>query len=376
MVHHDKEKGYYYYEYTEKKTRKHIKKVGFATRDEALEAEVERKKQSGLYGSIKVNKKLFEVIEEKLLDIKLHNPISTYSSFDSIYKLHIKPLMTNKAIKEYERIDIVNFMDLLQKKGRSNNTANKVKSFLVNVFNYAVVNKYILFNPINNLKNLPHEPKDTPIWTYEELIKALNAEDDYEFRIFVEFCYYCGIRKSERIITWKDVDFKKGVVSINKHLYENGNQKIILKGRKNKYKDPKKRYKPLIITLNKKLQEDLLAYKEYCKKIDGFSEDWYVFGGYEPIPRSTISNKLERLCKKAGVTRIHPHCLRHSMASIGYNNNLETQLIAARLGDTPEQVYQTYGHLKDDADRAVAEVFDSLDEQESINEKENPDNED
>lgn len=374
MVGYDKIKHYYFYDYIEKKTRKHIRKVGFATKDEALEAELERKKQSGLYGIRKTNKKMFEVIEEKLLDIQLHNPISTYNSFESLYRLHIQPIMINKPIREYERIDVVNYMKDLIKKGRSNNTANKVKSFLVNVFNYAVENRYISYNPINKLKNMQHEPKDTPIWTYEEFVKAKNTETDYMFKMFIEFSFYCGIRKSERIITWRDVDFKKGIVSINKHLYENGNQKIVLKGRKNKYKDPKRRFKPLIITLNKTLQDDLYAYKEYCKKFDGFSEDWYVFGGYIPIPRTTISNKLEKLCKKAGVTRIHPHSLRHSMASIGYNNNLETQLIAARLGDTVEQVYQTYGHLKEDADSAVADVFDELDEKTSIKEEEDPNN--
>lgn len=365
MVFHDKEKGYWGYEYTERKTRKHVKKVGFRTREEAEYAEKKRKEETGLYGEKRVPVKMIhDVIEEKLVDIKLHNPISTYDTFSSLYRLHIKDMLPNKAIKDYQRVDITNYLEKLVNSGRSNNTANKVKSFLVNVFNFALLNRYITFNPINRYPNLDHEPREVTIWTYEQFIKAVECETDYTFKMFLKFLFYCGIRKGERIITWKDIDFEKGVVSINKHYYETGSGKenhIVLKGRKNKYKDPKRRNKPLIITLNKSLIKDLKEYKEYCKKFDGFNENFYVFGGIKTIPRTTIDNKLKRLCKKAGVPVIHPHSLRHSMASLGYNNNFESQLIAARLGDTVEQVHQTYGHLREDADKPLADMMDKLD---------------
>ena len=75
----------------------------------------------------------------------------------------------------------------------------------------------------------------------------------------------------------------------------------------------------------------------------------FIFGGTTHIPFQTVTNNFERYIKKAEVKKIRIHDLRHSHASFLINhgdNQLSTlYIIAQRIGDTPEQILKTYGHL-------------------------------
>ena len=111
MVKIDPKNGKWRFDIYEKKTRKHICKTGFKTKTEAKKAEDDAK-NLGEY-AIQGNKKLYQVIEEKLDEIKVCNAESTYDTFTSLYEHHIKGILIDKPIKNYTRNEISEFFKTL-----------------------------------------------------------------------------------------------------------------------------------------------------------------------------------------------------------------------------------------------------------------------
>ena len=77
------------------------------------------------------------------------------------------------------------------------------------------------------------------------------------------------------------------------------------------------------------------------------------------MPFQTLQHAFERYTKKAGVKQIRIHDLRHSHVSLLINkgeNQLSTiYVIAARLGDSVEMIFKTYGHLFPSSQKEILE---------------------
>ena len=72
---------------------------------------------------------------------------------------------------------------------------------------------------------------------------------------------------------------------------------------------------------------------------------------------TALNKELDRIKEKAGIEGIRVHDLRHSHVSLlielGYSYSIFA--IAKRIGDTPQEVELTYGHLHPDKDRDIGQ---------------------
>jgi len=103
------------------------------------------------------------------------------------------------------------------------------------IFNYAVREDLIMFNPFDRLKGAAREPdKDWKHVTSEELDKLLDACPNQGWRLLIALCRLAGLRRGEALdLTWSDVDWqnhrlriiarktgRQRVVPIQSRLYE------------------------------------------------------------------------------------------------------------------------------------------------------------
>ena len=120
----------------------------------------------------------------------------------------------------------------------------------------------------------------------------------------------------------------------------------------------------LLITQLKKYKkwckETLLGFGKHLKKED------FIFISYQtgrPITDVTILEALRRVIEKAGTKRITPHGLRHTHATILMNANVGILYIAERLGNTPNEIMNTYGHtIHENEERTVSIFSDKMNE--------------
>ncbi|NQU76236.1 MAG: tyrosine-type recombinase/integrase [Planctomycetes bacterium] len=79
------------------------------------------------------------------------------------------------------------------------------------IFNHAVRDDLIIFNPFDRLKGTAPEPdKDWKYVTIEELDKLLDASPAWGWKILIALCRLAGLRRGEALeLTWAAVDWQE-----------------------------------------------------------------------------------------------------------------------------------------------------------------------
>jgi integrase len=79
-----------------------------------------------------------------------------------------------------------------------------------------------------------------------------------------------------------------------------------------------------------------------------------------PLDRHQIARMLKRIAKAAGIGHVHPHQLRHTLATQAINRGMSLEAIAALLGHKTLRMTLVYARV---ADQTVAEAYDAVTDQ-------------
>lgn len=166
-----------------------------------------------------------------------------------------------------------------------------------------------------------------------KLMQAARADDDQFVRLCVEFLARTGLRRSEFLALTVDA-----VVQIGSAYW--------LRVPVGKLHND--RYIPLHPTL-KNLLDDWLA----RRPADLRSNLIFVDHG-RPIPASRVERAVAKTAASAGVGRVTPHQLRHTLATQAINRGMSLEAIAALLGHRSLSMTLVYARI---ADRSVADEY-------------------
>jgi Phage integrase family len=75
---------------------------------------------------------------------------------------------------------------------------------------------------------------------------------------------------------------------------------------------------------------------------------------HELLDRRTVHRYVAAVAKRAGVGHVHPHQLRHTLATQSINRGMSLEAIAALLGHRSMDMTLTYARI---SDRTVAEAY-------------------
>ncbi len=78
-----------------------------------------------------------------------------------------------------------------------------------------------------------------------------------------------------------------------------------------------------------------------------------------PLNRHAVTRMCDRCAKKAGIGHVHPHQLRHTVATQAVNRGMSLEAIAALLGHRSMSMTMTYARI---ADRTVADEYFAVSE--------------
>jgi site-specific recombinase XerD len=78
---------------------------------------------------------------------------------------------------------------------------------------------------------------------------------------------------------------------------------------------------------------------------------------HAPIDRRTVHRIVATTAKKAGIGKVHPHQLRHTLATQAINRGMRLEAIAALLGHQSMDMTLVYARI---ADRVVADEYASV----------------
>ena len=144
------------------------------------------------------------------------SPYSQKSYKSSMHK--ILEAFGEAKIDEIKASACQNIFDELAKKGYKKTTLGSYKQVALQIFDYAVLNDVIEFNPIasvkisRNAKNVEHY-RLPQVQEIEIIKKSINAP----LGLFYFFLLYTGMRRGEALaIDWKDINFEKKTITVNK----------------------------------------------------------------------------------------------------------------------------------------------------------------
>jgi site-specific recombinase XerD len=80
----------------------------------------------------------------------------------------------------------------------------------------------------------------------------------------------------------------------------------------------------------------------------------------QPLNRMVVARMLDRVARDAGVGHVHPHQLRHTLATQAINRGMRIEAIAAMLGHRTLRMTLIYARI---ANRTVAEQYHSVSQQ-------------
>jgi len=280
---------------------------------------------------------------------------STIMTDESINKIYFK-LFNNRYIKDvFNEKNISYWYHDLVNSNKSNTRKSIVITRLKDILKFAYQHKYIdamvyqdcdvlLIQVKYNKKPLT----ERVAWSMDEEIAFLNAtkENDRDYLMFRLFLSL-GCRLGEFLALMpKSIDFIRGKININQQVKPIKQEGAVLTSKLKTNES----YRSILLD-----DHILNELKNYILTMD-LSNDDYLFFSYdkknEPLGRNTFRRKLKYYCKKANVRLIHPHCIRHTLATrlaTNCHNALEINAAARILGHSPSMFVSVYSnHISDE----------------------------
>lgn len=319
------------------------------------EAIYEDQKQINTKDSIKLNDWY-----NKWLDLYKYDSVrpNTIRYYNQVYQSHIRPTLGNRKLKEITQEQIKELLKKLKKQGLGYETRNKVKVLLVDIYNKAIINEYVLKNPAQGIsvKRDKNENKDVRVLSLEEQAIFFECCKGTFYDNFFVVAVQSGLRIGElAALREKDIDFKANVIHVTRTLvyqkYDEDEKKTY------HFEEPKTttstRDVPIstqcAIALKKQfIQKRVISSKapKSKKTPEEFSDLLFTTRFNTPLNSEVISTAIESILAEVNLIRdpleeiqnFSCHCFRHTFATRCFEAGIQPKTVQKYLGHATLQM--------------------------------------
>ena len=308
---------------------------------------------------------------------------STYKRYCRMLETRILPYFGHFHINKIKPTDIMQFYDLLSKdtqlvRKKSNNGKKTLKPLsgktilehhrlLRAMLHKAVYWQLIVSNPAERVQP-PKAMKPKRRYYDDEQCKILLenltelGEEQIKYKVAIILTIFTGVRLGELMgIEWQDVNFKTGIVSINRSSQYLADKGIFTKTLKTESSYREVAIPDFVVSL---LEEYKLWYdkqKSFYGELWTNSNRLFVQADGKPMYPSTISKWFVKYVAQIGLPVINFHGLRHTNATLLISQNIDVAVVAARLGHAQiTTTYNFYVHPIISHNRIAGNVLQNL----------------
>lgn len=311
-------------------------------------------------------KKYVEILLEEMA---VTNAAGTLENYDYVLR-RAGPIFNDYKMEDITPAMIKKYIVDFQANGRNHFTGELVghktvlKHFIIlhRIFASAVENDVIQVSPMEKLKR-PKPRKDevqkeAQVYTEEEaryIISCLDQES-LMWKALVMIMIDSGCRRGEVVgLMWDAVNLKTGEVKIFRNAQYTAGKGTYITTSKNR-KNRVLYLNPAVISV---MKEWKLAQMKYMLA-QGYPMEGFCFtreNGKVLNPQAPTSY-LARFGKKYGVENLHPHALRHTMATISIANGADIVSVSEKLGHSETSVtLDVYSHVNKQAQKRANQVL-------------------
>lgn len=147
--------------------------------------------------------------------------VSQQKNIDSLLRLHILPHIGSMKIGSVQSYHLQQLMN--QQAGKSNSQIQKIRSILTQMFQRAELDRVISYTPASKLYAPKGQEKQRRHLTDDERAALYRVIRGHKANIWIRLMLECGLRRGETIpLRWKDIDFKEGILTVNKAVEYDG----------------------------------------------------------------------------------------------------------------------------------------------------------
>lgn len=263
----------------------------------------------------------------------------TYTSYESICRLYIKPKLGKARLQDLRRAHCQEFVDSLDK---SPKYIHNIVGVLSDALQDAVKMEIIPKNPAADL-DMPKVIKKKPVAMESDLQKAFEAEvTSSPYRNIFLIALHTGARISEVLgLQWKNIDLKTGEIIIAGQL-----ERIRVKGDKRtvknqtKSKQARNMFVPAYVVAYLRDEKKRQAGHKLQAGKEWENDDGLVFTREDgtPIPHRTVESAFERIRTKLGHPEITIHTLRKTFVTNEEREGTDIKTISAMVGHSASDI--------------------------------------
>lgn len=248
------------------------------------------------------------------------------------------------------------------KKPLAHGTIVSYYTVLHTLFESAVENDIIQSNPMQRMKKpKPRKddiPKEKVVYSESEvayIIDCLNNEP-LKWRALVLFMIDSGCRRGEVAgLKWEEIDFKTGKVNICRNAQYTKEKGVYISTPKSHKSREIIINQPVLQVLKEWKRQQTLLYFGQGKSTDGFC---FTQHEGELMNPNTITEYIRKFGQRYNLPGMHPHALRHTMATISIANGADVVSISKKMGHcNPSVTLNIYSHANEEAQRRATDIL-------------------
>lgn len=279
---------------------------------------------------------------------------NTKMYYTQVFTKHIEPTLGRKKLKDIPQLNIKYLLKELDQKGYQYETKNKVRIMLLDMFNKAMIDNFVLTNPCKGIKIVRDEKKDVRVFTKDEQTEFFECSKGTFYDNLFVVAVSTGLRQGELCaLTWDDIDLEKKEISITKTLLY---QKLEGDTQKEFHiNPPKTKTGKRIVPINKQcemalkrqfVQRNNIMSRKSAKPLKGFEDLLFVTKHGTPICDQIMIDAIRKVVDELNLCRdeleqfemFTPHCFRHTFATRCFEAGIQPKTVQMYLGHATLQM--------------------------------------
>jgi integrase len=288
---------------------------------------------------------------------------TTYKDHERNVRLHLKPSIGRIRLKDLTRMHVQRLLNAKAKEGYSPRTVRYIHTTLSKALTQAVDWELVPKNVASRAKLPKQKRTNRKTLSAENVGAFFGAASEDRFGALYVLAVTSGLRPGELLaLKWEDVDLETGALSVRRSVSEDEGGPVI----REETKTSAGRRLELLPVAVEALKRHRFRQNEERLRYRGL---WRDLGLVFPSTTGTIMrrNNLHRrsykpLLKKAGLPDIRLYDLRHTFATLMFENREQLKLVSEMLGHASvKQTADTYTHVSPTMHReAVMRLNDFL----------------
>lgn len=236
-------------------------------------------------------------------------------------------------LKEITAINFQLFLERMAAQGYAKQTIRLRKIVMKQIFDFAMLQGYVNFNPVTVCKIPKKAPSGKRTLPSDNDINIIKRHVEGMWGLYCNLLINTGLRREEALaLTYEDIDFKNDIIYINKSLiFENGKSYI----RDSLKSAAGRRTVPLLKPLKNIIDENASGYL-------------FTLKDNKPLVKWEFDKGFSKFREETGLT-CTSHQLRHYFATLCFDAELDEKDVQDIMGHSKISLTkEVYTHIREE----------------------------